>query len=377
MTHAATNRATPLAIAFSLATLTIPCFAGGSLVEVAQESMPGAGDFDANVLGYIRPIVSPMNVVDYYAYGATTYGGTYPLPQTDTSLLFLHQFVHQVSLVCVHDRAGTGTGRGDTRVAVDGHTIGVGWQVQDEPHGSGNPDDLYVPPGLMTSASEFTANQHWGQGGDGWAIGFLEGPWEVTVAFDSTIAGQQVASLCCWKAFSHDSTEITLALEDQRRVRLRAAFGNSFAECAGAGTPPPCGNAGVSRSGCANSSFVEGAELSAFGVASISADSLTLVTTRSIPSQPGLFFQGDLALNGGAGFVFGDGLRCAGVNVKRLETTASSPTGAASSSVPIAQTGGASAGDVKRYQYWYRDPNGSPCGSGFNLSNGFEIAWLP
>jgi hypothetical protein len=30
---------------------------------------------------------------------------------------------------------------------------------------------------------------------------------------------------------------------------------------------------------------------------------------------------------------------------------------------------------VKRYQAWYRDPAGSPCGSQFNLSNGYEISW--
>jgi hypothetical protein len=34
-----------------------------------------------------------------------------------------------------------------------------------------------------------------------------------------------------------------------------------------------------------------------------------------------------------------------------------------------------STGDTKRYQVWYRDPNGSPCGAQFNLSNGFEIVW--
>jgi hypothetical protein len=32
-------------------------------------------------------------------------------------------------------------------------------------------------------------------------------------------------------------------------------------------------------------------------------------------------------------------------------------------------------GDVKRYQIWYRDPQGSPCGAQFNLSNGMEIVW--
>ena len=34
---------------------------------------------------------------------------------------------------------------------------------------------------------------------------------------------------------------------------------------------------------------------------------------------------------------------------------------------------GLAAGDVKRFQYWYRNPGGSPCGSQFNLTNGYEI----
>jgi hypothetical protein len=37
----------------------------------------------------------------------------------------------------------------------------------------------------------------------------------------------------------------------------------------------------------------------------------------------------------------------------------------------------ASAGDVVRYQLWYRDPVFSPCVNGFNLTNGLEINWLP
>ena len=78
------------------------------------------------------------------------------------------------------------------------------------------------------------------------------------------------------------------------------------------------------------------------------------------PSQPGLYFQGNNASNPGAGVQFGDDLRCAGGSATTID---------------IAVKGGVVAGDVKRYRLWYRDPNGTPCGASFNLSNGVEITW--
>ena len=39
--------------------------------------------------------------------------------------------------------------------------------------------------------------------------------------------------------------------------------------------------------------------------------------------------------------------------------------------------GGVAAGDTKRYQLWYRNPFTTPCGAGFNLSNGIEMVFTP
>jgi hypothetical protein len=94
-----------------------------------------------------------------------------------------------------------------------------------------------------------------------------------------------------------------------------------------------------------------------------------------IANQPGLYFQGDNAINSGSGVAFGDGLRCAGGGVIRLQVVFPDATGASATSIDVAAAGGVSAGDVKRYQIWYRDPNTSSCGAQFNLSQGLEVTW--
>ncbi len=144
----------------------------------------------------------------------------------------------------------------------------------------------------------------------------------------------------------------------------------------GSGTPCPCGNAGAAGEGCANSSGA-GAILGASGAPSVSGGTLVLTGAQLDPGQPGLYFQGDNAVAGGAGAPFGDGLRCAGGSVVRLEVVSASPQGTSQTSIDIAAKGGVLAGDTKRYQLWYRDPQGSPCGTGFNLSNGLELVWQP
>jgi hypothetical protein len=150
------------------------------------------------------------------------------------------------------------------------------------------------------------------------------------------------------------------------------------AYCSGDQATCPCGNdndGSNGTAGCANGGNAGGAAISASGSASASAGDLVLNVTGAIGGQPGLFFQGMNSINGGMGNPFGDGLRCAGGGVIRLQVATSDASGNASTSINIATKGGVVAGDVKRYQNWYRDPASSPCGASFNLSNGYEITW--
>jgi hypothetical protein len=116
--------------------------------------------------------------------------------------------------------------------------------------------------------------------------------------------------------------------------------------------------------------------LSASGSASIAADDLVLQASQ-LTAGPGLFFQGNNAINSGNGNSFGDGIRCAGGQVIRLEVRfANNANGfTADSTISVATKGGVSIGDTKRYQFWYRDAGTSPCSSLFNLTNGYEVTW--
>ena len=164
-------------------------------------------------------------------------------------------------------------------------------------------------------------------------------------------------------------------LYDNGHTILNSPFpGTSY--CSGDEFSCPCANAGDGGSGCANSSSM-GGTLSASGSASVSTDDLTLSLNGGLSGQPCLFFQGDNKINGGDGVIFGDGLRCAGGGVIRLQVRFADATGLAQTSVDLAAAGGCAVCDMKRYQGWYRDPNTSLCGSDFNLSNGVEFVWTP
>jgi hypothetical protein len=163
---------------------------------------------------------------------------------------------------------------------------------------------------------------------------------------------------------------------DNLVVRYSANPGTAFCGGGGAVTQCPCGNFGTSATGCANGTGL-GAQLIGSGEVSVSADTFGLSATNLIASQPGLYFQGNNAINGGDGIQFGDGLRCAGGGVIRLQVRFADSSGWSATTAAIAFEGGVSAGDTKRYQLWYRDPLSTICGTGFNLSNGYEVVWQP
>ncbi len=157
-------------------------------------------------------------------------------------------------------------------------------------------------------------------------------------------------------------------------------IGQVTSYCEGGQGACPCANDNDgtnSPAGCANGSFSGGAGLVHLGTTSVTAGDLTLSSRGLTPSAVGVFFQGNNALNGGAGVPFGDGIRCVGGGVIRLEVVVIDSNGDSDTTVNVSLRGGVVGGETKRYQLWYQDLQTTLCGAGFNLTNALEVVWSP
>lgn len=137
----------------------------------------------------------------------------------------------------------------------------------------------------------------------------------------------------------------------------------------------PCGNTPAAGlpGGCLNSTGV-GATLVESGIASITMGTLEFSVTGARPNQPGMFLQGAAATN----VPFKDGRLCTGNPTERLEVAFTDVAGSAVSTGDLVAAGNLPPGTPQRfYQFWYRDPQVSLCGTGSNFSNALEINWLP
>lgn len=161
---------------------------------------------------------------------------------------------------------------------------------------------------------------------------------------------------------------------DNLRVE-RSILGTSYCYGDGAGMGCPCGNLGGTGEGCQNSSG-SGAVLAASGSASFMSDDLTLEVTQGPSNVSGVVFFGTAQTNGGAGILFGDGLRCAGGALQRLGVVSLDGNGAGTWGPGLASQGGWAAGDTRYFQGWFRD-NAGPCGFGFNTSQAMTLTFLP
>lgn len=167
------------------------------------------------------------------------------------------------------------------------------------------------------------------------------------------------------------------------RANCTLVIGTGYCFGDGTGTACPCGNFGAPGRGCANSVDPQGGWLRATGVASVTADSATLVGSGMPLLASCLYFQGSTT----ASVAFGDGLRCVGGSVVRLGTKAN--VGGSSSfpapgdpsisarSATYTPPQPLSAGATRYYQGWYRNSSGYCTPATFNLTNGVTLVWGP
>lgn len=96
----------------------------------------------------------------------------------------------------------------------------------------------------------------------------------------------------------------------------------------------------------------------------------SLVASQLPPNTPGIFFYGVSHVQE----PFGDGNRCVTGNVIRLPPAYSDASGVASlilDRASIPQLASLQPGDVRSFQYWYRNPAGGA--AGFNLTDALEV----
>jgi len=147
----------------------------------------------------------------------------------------------------------------------------------------------------------------------------------------------------------------------------------------GSGTPCPC-DPGGSGEGCANSGGA-GAALLITGTPYFSDDTLQLQVTGIPGAKAGLCVKGSSLLADGSGNVVGDGILCT-TPQKRSQVIVSNASGKLMMTDWRGQPFGtfpgiANVGAPTHYQWWYRDPQSTCTGSGFNFTNAWTVDWVP
>jgi hypothetical protein len=148
-------------------------------------------------------------------------------------------------------------------------------------------------------------------------------------------------------------------------------FGIPYCYGDGSGLACPCGNLGPVGAGCGNSAGTGGI-LTSDGSASVSADDAEFSVSGLPTGVSALLFAGTVDL--GPGALFGDGIRCAGGQLKRLGVESINGMGEATWPTGLSTLGSWTAGDRRFIQVWYRDPS-SLCGTQFNVSSALDVTF--
>lgn len=176
-------------------------------------------------------------------------------------------------------------------------------------------------------------------------------------------------------------SDVNQGISGIQLVRIGDASPSSTPFCFGDGTGAicPCNNTGTVGRGCGNAAYANGALLGATGVASVSADTLTLTATSMSGFQSWYFQSTDPTA-----VPFGRGIQCLTgtlIRVGQKNVVGGSSANPSGVDLPLSIKGGVPpAGATRHYQVAYRQVAPvctPPPASNSNRTNGMTVVWAP
>lgn len=213
-------------IGFDFLTINRNCVtsACGGAFEIAQESAPGASDFDENIVGYSLPYETNATAAEFYAYDipeGDSWNGPNLVPQADRSHLLLSRGPEGVGVFIVHDRAvpdDPDGGQAEVVFELIDDPDGAMRAVEDDPESLEQGTAYFGEPG----DSVFMSSHGWLQCcSDGVAYTSIDIGSTGYLSFsDVNTTNDTIVGLSEWVVYSAGGEEIPLVLAEDRRVRI-------------------------------------------------------------------------------------------------------------------------------------------------------------
>ena len=185
-------------------------------IRVSQESSAGAGDFDANVLGFTDSFMTPLTIAGFYQYSVpnvASYNGELnggPLPISSLTQGFFVEASNGLHYVVVHDNPNDGSG-GNTQMTttlLGGAGGAAGFTVEDDPTEGTSVSDV-------ATDRIFDTVHGWAPCcTDGYAVGALLSSDVLLAEFDTSPNG-----ISHWQSIGNSLPNISMVLAPGRRVR--------------------------------------------------------------------------------------------------------------------------------------------------------------
>jgi hypothetical protein len=195
-------------------------------VRVSNETSPGAGDFDSNVLGFIEALNTDGSVASFYRYNCGRYGNTAPVLTPNASHLFFVNGSDGVALFVVHHAPNRNTpqfsgwgGSVKNRFELSGGTASIlvlddggTYYCDDQP-----PDTRATETFSSEGGTVFATDMYWPNSNtDGTVIGTLPVGFTILGQFTAPPRGLDGG----WKIISADGTVYSLKIAPGQRIRL-------------------------------------------------------------------------------------------------------------------------------------------------------------